>query len=513
MLLRKQEAKLKIMVAENDGTQDDFIKALGIQVKDLESQVEAFQQGGGDRDDRGEIIEILLRNKADMNAKSTQGSTALFYACRVGSVEVATLLVESKADPNLRNEDCYTCLHEASKEGHEEVTKILIESCPEIEVNKTDGLMGEGSTALHYACNAGDEVIVEQLVQAKADIDATDKDQWSPLHHAALSGNQAVVASMLNHGNPVVDALNEHGQTALQTACEATIPVADLYSAYDNLRDAEILEAETGVVDDAYLEKLREKVIELQEARASNPNPNPNPNWKVIELHEARENKRIQKAKILSLILNEWWDYWQQHNGKVTIEAPWREAPSAEDREFIESKLNGSPFSSPLPSAKPSPALKPMPASRLFEEEEDSDGEDLYHEELAYELQCLQEGISGPLKEQYNNAPRSRSNPEEILKLELKQKQRNETVMKDLECFLNLRSKTGARPIHKIAEQGHYRSMMVLIKARCDVTTLDGSHQTALYYAVTRGHATATELLLRHGANMERYIVDPVTNA
>ena len=79
------------------------------------------------RSNQIEIIKILLRHKAAVDAKAHEKQTPLHIAARLGNVEIVTLLLENKADPDAQTRDLYTALHIAAREGKEDVAAVLLE--------------------------------------------------------------------------------------------------------------------------------------------------------------------------------------------------------------------------------------------------------------------------------------------------------------------------------------------------------------------------------------------------
>lgn len=74
-----------------------------------------------------------------------------------------------------------------------------------------------GGDSIHEAARNGDRAAVQVLVEAGADVDATDVEGVSVLHYAALSGNAAVVEFLLDlHADPKV--LTRTGETVLHWA-------------------------------------------------------------------------------------------------------------------------------------------------------------------------------------------------------------------------------------------------------------------------------------------------------
>jgi len=79
----------------------------------------------------------------------------------------------------------------------------------------------DGSTPLHVACEVGDPVIVEQMLEDGADVNVTDKNGRAPLHIACKWGHTNVTMELLERGsNPLTP--DSTGLTPLHVACEAS---------------------------------------------------------------------------------------------------------------------------------------------------------------------------------------------------------------------------------------------------------------------------------------------------
>ena len=61
--------------------------------------------------------------RADVNAKTSYGWTALHLAAAKGHTEIVRLLISNKADVNAKTPDGWTALHWAAKNGHTEVVR------------------------------------------------------------------------------------------------------------------------------------------------------------------------------------------------------------------------------------------------------------------------------------------------------------------------------------------------------------------------------------------------------
>lgn len=65
-------------------------------------------------DDLKDICELLLQNKADVNARTKKGQTALHKAAAYGSIECVKVLLENSADASLVDAEGNTALHAAA---------------------------------------------------------------------------------------------------------------------------------------------------------------------------------------------------------------------------------------------------------------------------------------------------------------------------------------------------------------------------------------------------------------
>ena len=122
-----------------------------------------------------EVAELLLKYKADVNAKNTAGETPLHIAARHGHLEIAELLLANNADVNAENHNGFTPLDcayknvvellrqhggknigtatnsgemfDTARNGNLEKAETLLKNNPNLALMKADN----GWTALDYA--------------------------------------------------------------------------------------------------------------------------------------------------------------------------------------------------------------------------------------------------------------------------------------------------------------------------------------------------------------------------
>lgn len=168
-------------------------------------------------------VTTLLRNGANPNTRDGAGRVLLSVAANHGSTEIVQALLQKGANPNGRNEDGSTVLLGAIDNEQLTIVKLLIAKGANVNAVAESGEM-KGSSALLLAALGDNAPLVELLLQAGADVKATD-DQLhnTPLAWACSSGNVAIAKLLLAKGAEV-DARNSMGGTPLMGAAMAGNP-------------------------------------------------------------------------------------------------------------------------------------------------------------------------------------------------------------------------------------------------------------------------------------------------
>lgn len=194
-----------------------------------------------------DVMELLLAHGADVRARDFYGFTPLHHAASWGSKEGVELLLARGADANdSKNGAGQAPIHYAVGVGHEDIISVLLDHGADI--NARDG---QEKTPLHLAveltnrgfaggqeattkgpaegANKSSSVSTSEtladavseltafLLAHKADVNARDKWNNTPLHGAAWSGFSQGVELLLAHGADV-NARNIGGDTPLKNA-------------------------------------------------------------------------------------------------------------------------------------------------------------------------------------------------------------------------------------------------------------------------------------------------------
>jgi len=161
---------------------------------------------------RKELVELLLANKAEVDTKANDGWTPLHVAAEKGHKEVVELLLANKAEVNAQTNDGWTPLHVAAQKGRKEVAELLLANQAEVNAKANNGL-----TPLHVSLAQGHKGLVELLLANKAEVNAKITTGATPLHMAAFSGHKEVVELLLANKATVNVKAND-GSTPLHVS-------------------------------------------------------------------------------------------------------------------------------------------------------------------------------------------------------------------------------------------------------------------------------------------------------
>ena len=231
--------------------------------------------------DESDLVQLLLSQGADVNARDKNQATALLLACihckpktaegllengadimavnihgqnalhQVSSIEfynvssldhdmleLATILLKRGVDVNGRDKDERTPLHLASRGGDEVITKVLLNHRAQVNAEDTRGQTSLHHVILGYQHNLTDSHgvvswrsspyyrrnylrsanhLAQQLLERGADVNAQNKDLETPLHLASRLRLHEMARILLKHGADV-SVKNSEGKSPLQLA-------------------------------------------------------------------------------------------------------------------------------------------------------------------------------------------------------------------------------------------------------------------------------------------------------
>jgi ankyrin repeat protein/serine/threonine protein kinase len=228
-----------------------------------------------------DLIRLLAKKGADLDAKTKFGSTALHLASESSSSEeTARLLIDLGSNLKARTEDGETVLHSAVSREDEALARLFIQDGVSVHA-KTK----YRRTALHDAAKNGSLAIVQMLIDAGAKVDVSDWLRETPSMMASTNGHDEVLQLLLEQSSKA-EGLGE----ALRVACRnGRVSIVEMMLEKGADIEGETKAGGTPIMNAAF--KGHESVVRFLIEKGANVNPTPvqgrTPlHWAVEEDHE-----------------------------------------------------------------------------------------------------------------------------------------------------------------------------------------------------------------------------------
>ncbi|GMU23488.1 MAG: hypothetical protein AMXMBFR13_35660 [Phycisphaerae bacterium] len=153
------------------------------------------------------VIEVLIKHGADLNANAFGGFTPLTVAVLTGHADSAQLLAKHGAELDLLG---------AAGVGRLDVVQRIVEADPQ----KAKSAVAAGMTVLHTAALGGYVEVIQYLLDKGADPNAKGMQNITPLTGAARYGHAAAVEILIKAGADV----NGPGQNGTRPLSAAVFP-------------------------------------------------------------------------------------------------------------------------------------------------------------------------------------------------------------------------------------------------------------------------------------------------
>ncbi|XP_024600602.1 ankyrin repeat domain-containing protein 22 [Neophocaena asiaeorientalis asiaeorientalis] len=161
------------------------------------------------QNDLGQVWQWVREDGNCINVQDGfNGDTPLICACRQGHLRIVSFLLRRNADVNLKNRKQRTCLHYAVKKRFTFFDYLLIILLMPVL------LIGY---FLMVSKTKQNESLVRMLLNAGAEVNATDCYGCTALHYACKMKNQTLIPLLLAaHADPMIK--NKHGESSLDIA-------------------------------------------------------------------------------------------------------------------------------------------------------------------------------------------------------------------------------------------------------------------------------------------------------
>ncbi|WP_448218487.1 ankyrin repeat domain-containing protein [Endozoicomonas sp. 2B-B] len=239
-----------LILASNEGDEvivDHLLKA-GAEVNTARTEDGATALMVAAQRGRTNCVKLLLKARANVNARNVTGATPLYFAAEKGRTGCVKLLLNAGADRNIpKTSDGATPLSIAVSRSYVECVELLIKDETDLNTRFRDGntllliaackgtmellikngadlnaaRTSDGATPLFIAALKGNTDCVETLINGGANVNAArTSDGATPLFIAALKGNTNCVETLINAGADLNAARTSDGATPLSIAIE-----------------------------------------------------------------------------------------------------------------------------------------------------------------------------------------------------------------------------------------------------------------------------------------------------
>ena len=156
-------------------------------------------------------MQALIKSGVDVNAKGSDGKTALMAAAEMGTTDAMNLLLSSGARVDETTADGKTALMAAANTDQSDSVKLLLQNNASVDLADKDG-----NSAVMIAAGRGNADVIQTLAAGNAKLNLQNSDGKTALILAAENGNNDAVIALAKAGaDPKIQDKNKN--TALMT--------------------------------------------------------------------------------------------------------------------------------------------------------------------------------------------------------------------------------------------------------------------------------------------------------
>jgi ankyrin repeat domain-containing protein 17 len=174
-----------------------------------------------------QIVQLLLKHNANINAQSARGNTPLHYAIQHNYTEIVEILIKhggSNLKLELANDNGHTPLMEAASNGHVECSRLLIDAGADVNTHSSEFK----ETALTLASYKGQVDMVKFLLERNADLEHKTDEMHTALMEACMDGHVEVARILIEHGSNVNMPPDSFESPLTLAACGGHVELANL---------------------------------------------------------------------------------------------------------------------------------------------------------------------------------------------------------------------------------------------------------------------------------------------
>lgn len=190
---------------------------------------------------QSEVIWILLKYEAEINAMDHEGQTALHYATLpVGTklldarqAKIAELLIANGAELNIKNKIGYTPLITAIIQDHMHTARTLIKNGADVNIQTP-----KGWTPLMFAAWLGRTSTIDSLLNRGSAVDAKSENGATALMFAAQAGHRDIVEILLAKGAEVNTKTDKGGTALMFAMAKGHTDIVELLKKRETMTDS-----------------------------------------------------------------------------------------------------------------------------------------------------------------------------------------------------------------------------------------------------------------------------------
>ncbi|KXU39434.1 hypothetical protein AXE65_08440 [Ventosimonas gracilis] len=182
---------LSACARNGDGTMAKKVTAIEVYGDPAVAQLADAAAKGNKR-----VIQALVRQGVDVNARGDQNTSLLEWAFLHRSIDGMLALLEAGADPAMADDDGETIMHFAAWAEDPKAMEALLAAAVSPDLRNPKN----GQTPLFTAIMADREPQFRALIAAGADVNAEDLEGERPIHQAAMINNLERVLVLLEAG-------------------------------------------------------------------------------------------------------------------------------------------------------------------------------------------------------------------------------------------------------------------------------------------------------------------------